>query len=90
MGVPHLAWHVCPIRLRRAYSQYEAKPFNAISRRVFLDTDVVNASVKFVSQIFEQEFLPDLEPTLAEEVKYLINIVALSEGGRCGRLLAKL
>lgn len=59
-------------------SDYEAHAFSELPRRVFLDTSVVNALVKFGPQRFEQVFLPGLEPPLAEDVNSLININTVS------------
>lgn len=74
-----IASNVSPAALRlETKSDYEAHPFSAIPRRVFLDTNVVNTLVNFGSQIFEQELLPGLEPTLAEDVNSLITIVSAS------------
>ncbi|WP_347269999.1 hypothetical protein [Rhizorhabdus histidinilytica] len=50
-------------------------PFEEIPARVFLDTNVVNALVKFSSTIFEQQSLPDgLHQTAARDVQALMHV----------------
>lgn len=57
-------------------------PFERIPRRIFLDTSVVNAMVKYSPQVFEQQS-PDtlVEGLLAEDVESLMHIVAVSGRG---------
>ncbi|MEP9387250.1 hypothetical protein [Mesorhizobium sp. KR9-304] len=59
----------------------ERYPFEAIPRRVFLDTNVINLMVKYGDQIFEQAPLPE-EPdcTRAHDVEALMHVCHL--GGR--------
>lgn len=59
----------------------ERYPFEAIPRRVFLDTNVVNLMVKYSDQVFEQASLPNgLEQTRAHDVEALMHVFHL--GGR--------
>src|SRR6266404_8903344 len=52
-------------------------PYEALPRRIFLDTSVVNTLVKHAEQIFEDQ-APDagMEPVLAEDVESLSHIFA--------------
>jgi hypothetical protein len=59
----------------------EAHPYERIPRRIFLDTNVVNALVKFASPIFEGAPLDEpVDDLLAEDIESLMHIVAV--GGR--------
>ena len=50
-------------------------PFEAIPRRVFLDTNIVNLLVKRAHHIFEHEPLPDsLDPTSAHDTEALMHV----------------
>lgn len=63
-------------------SDCQLHPFDRIPRRVFLDTSVVNAMVKYAPQVFEQQPLdPSLEGVLAEDVESLMHIVSVSGRG---------
>lgn len=53
----------------------ERFPFEAIPRRVFLDTNVVNVLVKWSEEVFEQQPLPDdFEYTLGSDVEALMHV----------------
>ncbi len=59
----------------------EQHPFEAIPRRIFLDTNVVNLMVKYSEQVFEQAWLPDgLDRTRAHDVEALMHVFHF--GGR--------
>lgn len=59
----------------------ERYPFEAIPRRVFLDTNVVNLMVKYSEHIFEQAWpLGELGRTRAHDVEALMHVFHL--GGR--------
>lgn len=59
----------------------EQYPFEAIPRRVFLDTNVVNLMVKYSEQVFEQAWLPEgLDRTCAHDVEALMHVFHI--GGR--------
>jgi len=59
----------------------ERYPFEAIPRRVFLDTNVVNLMVKYSEKVFEQALLPEgLDQTRAHDVEALMHVFHI--GGR--------
>lgn len=59
----------------------EQYPFEAIPRRVFLDTNVVNLMMKYSEQVFEQAWLPEgLDRTRAHDVEALMHVFHI--GGR--------
>ena len=50
-------------------------PFESIPRRVFFDTNVINALVKHSAHVFEHEPIPlETEPTLATDVEALMHV----------------
>jgi len=50
-------------------------PFEAIPRRIFLDTNVINVLVKYNKNVFEEELIPnDLHPTLATDIEALMHV----------------
>lgn len=50
-------------------------PFESIPRRVFLDTNVLNALVKRSAHVFEHEPIPlETQPTLATDVEALMHV----------------
>jgi predicted nucleic acid-binding protein len=53
----------------------ESYPFEKIPGRVFLDTNIVNALVKYAGCVFEQEPIPDSLPTtMAHDIEALMHI----------------
>ncbi|WP_296598006.1 hypothetical protein [Phenylobacterium sp.] len=85
MGLEH--WDSARGRwvLYRSQAQHsldcEQHPFEAIPRRVFLDTNVVNLLVKYSEQVFEQAWLPaGLDVTRAHDVEALMHVFHI--GGR--------
>lgn len=58
----------------------DAKDFEGIPRRVFLDTCVVNLTLDYGPQIHEDEPLPDdADPTLRADVESLGGIFATGQ-----------
>jgi hypothetical protein len=56
-------------------SEYQRFPFEAIPRRIFLDTNVVDCLVKWGDCIFEQQEPPsDIDETLRSDIDSLMNI----------------
>ncbi len=54
---------------------YTRFPFESIPKRVFLDTSVINAIVKYPEEVFEQQSItPDIHPTLAGDIEALRDI----------------
>ena len=50
-------------------------PFESIPKRIFLDTSVINAIVKYPEEIFEQQSIAlDIHPTLAGDIEALRDI----------------
>lgn len=59
----------------------ERYPFDAIPRRVFLDTNVLNLMVKYSEHVFEQAWLPEgLDQTRAHDIEALMHVFHI--GGR--------
>lgn len=58
----------------------KAHPYEAMPRRIFLDTNVVNLLVRYPEQIFEQQPLPELaDRTLAEDLEALVHVFCVGQ-----------